>query len=129
MSDEAIEAVGSTGGAVCNTGVGLFLNAKGNASPEEYAQHVVYTAKLIGKDKTCYSTDYMPAAGKMFAANVANVDVYPPEKGFGAPASNMAAEHIWDVVAILEDDYDWNEAEIRGYLGENLMRVYAANWE
>ena len=60
---------------------------------------------------------------------VANVDVYPPEKGFGAPASNMAAEHIWDVVAILEDDYDWNEAEIRGYLGENLMRVYAANWE
>jgi membrane dipeptidase len=129
MSDEAIEAVGSTGGAVCNTGVGLFLNAKGNASPEEYVEHVVYTAKLIGKDKTCYSTDYMPAAGKMFAANVANVDVYPPEKGFGAPASNMAAEHIWDAVAILEDDYGWNEQEIRGFLGENLMRVYGANWE
>jgi membrane dipeptidase len=129
MSDEALVAVGSTGGAVCNTGVGLFLNAKGNASPEEYVEHVVYTAKLIGKDKTCYSTDYMPAAGKMFAGNVANVDVYPPEKGFGAPASNMAAEHIWDVVAILEDDYGWNDAEIRGFLGENLMRVYEANWE
>jgi microsomal dipeptidase-like Zn-dependent dipeptidase len=129
MSDEAIEAVGSTGGAVCNTGVGLFLNAKGDASPEEYVEHVVYTAKLIGKDKTCYSTDYMPAAGKMFAANVANVDVYPPEKGFGAPASNIAAEHIWDVVALLEDNYGWNEQEIRGFLGENLMRVYAANWE
>ncbi|MGI9308590.1 MAG: dipeptidase, partial [Gammaproteobacteria bacterium] len=70
MSDEAIKAVGSTGGAVCNTGVGLFLNEKGDASPEAYAEHVAYTANLIGKDKTCYSTDYMPAAGKMFAANV-----------------------------------------------------------
>jgi len=129
MSDEAIKAVGSTGGAVCSTGVGVFLNDKGDASPEVYAKHVVYTAELIGKDKTCYSTDYMPAAGKMFAANVANVDVYPPEKGFGPPASNLAAEHIWDVVALLEDEHGWTEDEIRGFLGENLMRVYEANWE
>jgi microsomal dipeptidase-like Zn-dependent dipeptidase len=128
MSDEAIKAVGDTGGAVCNTGVGVFLNDKGVASPEEYVEHVVYTANLIGKDKTCYSTDYMPAANKMFAANVANVDVYPPEKGFGPPASNMAGRHIWDVVAILEDEHGWSEEEIRGFLGENLLRVYEANW-
>lgn len=129
MSDDAIKAVGETGGAVCSTGVGVFLNDKGVASPEEYVEHVVYTANLIGKDKTCYSTDYMPAAGKMFAANVANVDVYPPEQGFGPPASNMAAEHIWDAVAIMEDEHGWTEDEIRGFLGENLMRVYEANWK
>lgn len=129
MSDAAIKAVGDSGGAVCNTGVGLFLNETGDASPEEYAKHVVYTAELIGKDKTCYSTDYMPAAAKMFATGVSNVDLYPPEQGFGAPASNLAAEHVWDVVAILEDEYGWSEEEIRGFLGENLMRVYKANWE
>jgi microsomal dipeptidase-like Zn-dependent dipeptidase len=71
----------------------------------------------------------MPAANKMFAANVANVDVYPPEKGFGPPASNMAGRHIWDVIAILEDEHGWSEEEIRGFLGENLLRVYEANWE
>jgi len=129
MSDEAILAVGKTGGVVCNTGVGLFLNEKGVASPEEYAKHVVYTAKLLGRDRTCFATDYMPSAKAMFAANVDNVDVYPPEKGFGAPASNMAAEHIWDVVGILEDEYKWSDKDIRGYLGENLMRVYKANWK
>jgi membrane dipeptidase len=129
MSDEAILAVGKTGGVVCNTGVGLFLNEKGVASPEEYAKHVVYTADLLGREKTCYATDYMPSAKAMFAANVSNVELYPPEKGFGAPASNMAAEHIWDVVSILEDEYEWSENDIRGYLGGNLLRVYEANWK
>ena len=64
----------------------------------------------------------------MFRKSIGKVDVYPPEKGFGVPASNLSAEHIWDVVAILEDEHGWTEDEIRGFLGENLMRVYEANW-
>jgi microsomal dipeptidase-like Zn-dependent dipeptidase len=128
QSDDAIRAVGESGGVVATTGVGLFLNAKGVASPEEFALHVQHTAKLIGRDKTAYSTDYMHNAATFFANNVANYEIYPPEKGFGAPASNLAAEHIWDVVAVLEDEHGWSEAEIRGFLGGNLLRVYEANW-
>ncbi len=122
-------AIGEKGGAVCTTGVGLFLNADGDASPEAFAKHVNYTGDLIGRDKTCYSTDYMHNAFGMFKDNVANVDVFPPEKGFGSPAKNTAAEHIWDVAAILEDEYGWSDDEVRGFLGENLMRVYEANWK
>jgi microsomal dipeptidase-like Zn-dependent dipeptidase len=40
----------------------------------------------------------------------------------------MAGRHIWDVIAILEDEHGWSEEEIRGFLGENLLRVYEANW-
>jgi microsomal dipeptidase-like Zn-dependent dipeptidase len=129
ITDEAMKAIGESGGAVCTTGVGLFLNAEGDASPEAFAKHVHYTGDLIGRDKTCYSTDYMHNAYGMFKDNVANVDVFPPEKGFGSPAKNTAAEHIWDVAAILEDEYGWSDDEVRGFLGENLMRVYEANWE
>ena len=64
-----------------------------------------------------------------YTRDIGNTDVYPPELGFGAPASNIAAEHIWDVAAILEDQHHWTETEIRGFLGENLMRVYQANWK
>jgi membrane dipeptidase len=128
VTDEAMIAIGESGGAICTTGVGLFLNAEGDASPEAFAKHVEYTANLIGRDKTCFSTDYMHNAIGMFKDNVANVDVYPPEKGFGSPAKNTAAEHIWGVAAILEDDYGWSEEEVRGFLGENLLRVYEANW-
>ncbi len=48
--------------------------------------------------------------------------------GFGAPANNVAVEHIYYVAAILEDEHNWTEAAISGFLGENLMRVYEANW-
>jgi membrane dipeptidase len=129
ISDEAMKAIGESGGAVCTTGVGLFLNEQGDASPEEFAKHVDYTGTLIGRDGTCFSTDYMHNAKGMFDRDVSNVEVFPPEKGFGVPAQNTAAEHIWDVVAVLEDEYGWSEEDIRGFLGENLMRVYEANWE
>jgi microsomal dipeptidase-like Zn-dependent dipeptidase len=129
ITDEAMIAIGESGGAVCTTGVGLFLNNQGDASPEAFAQHVNYTGDLIGRDKTCFSTDYMHNAFGMFKDNVANVDVYPPEKGFGSPAKNTAAEHIWAVAAVLEDEYGWSEEDVRGFLGENLIRVYEANWK
>lgn len=128
ISDEAMIAIGKSGGTVCTTGVGLFLNKQGDASPEAFAKHVDYTGKLIGRDKTCFSTDYMHNAKGMFDRDVSNVEVFPPEKGFGVPAKNTAAEHIWDVVAVLEDNYGWSDKDIHGFLGENLMRVYEANW-
>jgi len=129
ISDDAMKAIAKSGGAVCTTGVGLFLNKEGDASPEAFAKHVEYTGNLIGRDKTCFSTDYMHNAIGMFLGNVSNVDVFPPEKGFGSPAQNTSAEHIWGVAAILEDKYKWSDKDIRGFLGENLMRVYAANWK
>ncbi len=129
LSDDAIKAIGETNGCICTTGVGTFLNPQFDASPEEFVKHVVYVADLIGKDKTCFSTDYMGNPLEMFRKSIAKVDFYPPEKGFGGPASNMAAQHIWDVAAILEDEHGWTEDEIRGFLGENLLRVYAANWD
>jgi microsomal dipeptidase-like Zn-dependent dipeptidase len=128
MSDEAIRAVASTGGVVCPTGVGIFMNEEADASPERFVEHVVYIAELIGRDRLCFSTDYVHNILDYYTRDIGNTDVYPPELGFGAPASNIAPEHIWDVAAILEDGYGWTEKEVRGFLGENLMRVYEANW-
>ncbi|MEP4487143.1 MAG: membrane dipeptidase [Halioglobus sp.] len=129
MSDEAIKAVASTGGVVCPTGVGIFLNEEADASPERFVEHVVYIAGLIGRDRVCFSTDYVHNILDYYKRDIGNTDVYPPELGFGAPASNIAAEHIWDVAAILEDQHGWTDKEVRGFLGENLMRVYEMNWK
>lgn len=129
MSDEALLAVASTGGVVCPTGVGLFLNEELDASPERYVEHLVYVAELIGRDRVCFSTDYVHNILEYYKRDITNTAVYPPELGFGSPTTNIAAENIWDVVAILEDEHDWSEDEVRGFLGENLMRVYEANWK
>ncbi|WNC74004.1 membrane dipeptidase [Thalassotalea psychrophila] len=129
VSDEAILAIGKTGGVVCTNGVGMFMNKEGKASMEAIAEHVVYTAKLIGKDKTCYGSDKVHHMEDLMVKALPFPDLYPPEKGFGAFLQSATGADIWGIVRVLEDKYNWNEQEIRGFLGENLMRVYAANWK
>ena len=129
LTDEAILAIGKNGGAVCSTGVGMFLNAEGTASPEEFAEHVVYTAKLIGKDRTCFSTDFLHNYQDFLNALLPATDAYPPELGMGAPTQNTTIEQGWAVARVLSEDHGWTDDEIRGFLGENILRVYAANWD
>ncbi len=54
---------------------------------------------------------------------------YPPELGYGAQTQIALPRDIWGVVAVLEDQYGWTEEDVRGFLGENLLRVYGANWQ
>ncbi|GAB7219954.1 dipeptidase [Vibrio comitans] len=129
LTDEAILAVGKSGGAVCTTGVGMFLNAEGDASPEAFAKHVVYTADLIGKDKTCFSTDFLHNYQDFLAALLSDTDQYPPELGMGGPTANITVEQGWAVACVLSEDYGWTDQDVRGFLGENVLRVYEANWD
>ena len=129
VTDEAIRAIASTGGAICPVGVGLFLNEEGSASMAAIAEHVEYIGNLVGRQYTCYASDYSYMYEAFLRGFLADVNNYPPEKGFGAPTQNAGGGDIWGVARVLEDEYGWSEREIRGFLGENLLRVYAANWQ
>lgn len=129
ISDEAIRAIAETDGVVCSVGVGLFLNEDGSASMEAIAEHVQYVGELVGREHTCYASDYSHMYIDFLKSFIGVVDKYPPEKGFGAPTQNAGGGDIWGVARVLEDNYGWSEEDIRGFLGENLMRVYRANWE
>jgi membrane dipeptidase len=129
LSDDAIKAIAGTNGVACTNGVGLFLNDDGNASMEAIAEHVQYVGELVGREHTCYGSDYSHMYTDFLKAFIAVVDKYPPEKGFAAPTQNAGGGDIWGVARVLEDKYKWSEQEIRGFLGENLMRVYEANWK
>lgn len=129
LSDEAAKAIAGTGGAICAAGVGLFLNAEGEATMDALAEHVNYVGELIGREHTCYGSDYSYMYKSFLQSFIAVVDKYPPEKGFAAPTQNSNGGDIWGVARALEDDYGWSEDDIRGFLGENLLRVYAANWD
>ena len=129
LSDEGIRAIAASGGAVCSVGVGLFLNDDGSASMQAIARHVNYVGELVGREYTCYASDYSYTYESFLKAFLGDVDNYPPEKGFGAPTQNAGGRDIWGVARVLEDRYGWSETEIRGFLGENLMRVFEANWQ
>lgn len=129
LSDEAIKAIAATDGVIASVGVGLFLNAEGTATMEDIAEHVQYVGELVGRRHTGYASDYSHMYADFLKAFIGVVDKYPPEKGFGAPTQNAWGGDIWGVAKVLEDKYNWSENEIRGFLGENLLRVYKANWD
>jgi membrane dipeptidase len=66
--------------------------------------------------------------GAFLKAFIGQVDKYPPENGFGAPTEIAWGGDIWGVARVLEDKYDWREDDVRGFLGENVMRVFKENW-
>jgi len=128
--DDVLKAVAGTGGVICTNGLGGYLNKEGNARPEDLARHVDYVKDLVGAEHTCFGSDHLTAEVYIEALDfvLRNPDSYPPELGYGAQTQIALPRDIWGVVVILEDKHDWREQEIRGFLGENLLRVYEANW-
>ncbi len=129
VSDEAVKAVAATGGVVCVNFIGGFLNPKGEARPYDIAKHVEYIKNLVGADKTCVGPDYVYNYAETLEWILRNPKNFPIEMGYATPSHMGKPGEIWGVVRELEDTFGWTEEEIRGFLGENLMRVYEANFE
>ena len=129
--DDVVKAIAKTGGVICTNGLGGFLNKEGNAGPEDIAKHVNYVKKLVGAKHTCFGSDHLTAEAYISALDFVLRDPksYPPELGYGSQTQIARPRDIWGVVKVLEDKYGWSKKDIRGFLGENLLRVYKANWK
>jgi microsomal dipeptidase-like Zn-dependent dipeptidase len=129
--DDVVKAVAKTGGVICTNGLGGFLNKEGNAGPEDIARHVNYVKELVGSEHTCWGSDHLTPQVYVDALDfvLRNPESYPPELGYGSQTQIAQPGDILGVVPILEDKYGWSEKEVRGFLGENLIRVYKENWK
>ena len=129
VSDQAVRAVAATGGVICVNFIGGFLNPQGLARPYDIAKHVEYIGEMVGRDKLCVGPDYVYNYADTLLWILQNPENFPIEMGY-ATASHMGKPgEIWGVVRELQDRYGWSDDEIRGFLGENLLRLYEANWE
>lgn len=128
--DDVVKAVAGTGGVICTNGLGGYLNKEGSARPADLARHINYVKELVGAGHTCFGSDHLTSEIYIEALDfvLRNPDSYPPELGYGAQTQIALPRDIWGVVAVLEDEHGWSERELRGLLGENLLRVYEANW-
>jgi len=128
-SDEAIKAVAATGGVICVNFIGGFLNPHGDARPMSIAKHMEYVKNLVGAEAVCAGSDYVYNYAGTLDWILRNPEEFPPEMGYATPSHMGMPGEIWGAVKVLEDVYGWTGREIRGLLGENLLRVYSANWE
>ncbi|TRX53434.1 dipeptidase [Thalassomonas sp. M1454] len=129
VSDQAMRAIASTGGVICTNFIGGFLNKHAMARPTDIAKHVQYVRDLVGVEATCAGSDYVYNLNDLNKWILANPDQFPPEMGYASPSQLGLPSEIWGVVRVLEDRYNWTEEEVRMFLGDNLLRVYAANWK
>ncbi|TLU64832.1 hypothetical protein FE810_10250 [Thalassotalea litorea] len=129
VSDKAVKAVAATDGVICVTFIGGFLNAKGEATPYDIAKHVQYIRNLVGPQATCVGPDYVYNYAETLDWILRNPKDFPIESGYATPSHMGKPGEIWGVVRELEDRYNWTKDEIEGFLGENVLRVYKANWK
>lgn len=129
VSDEAVKAVAATGGVICVNFIGGFLNPDGLARPFDIAKHIEYIKNLVGAEAICSGSDYVHNYADSLLWILQNPENFPPEMGYATPSHMGKPGEVWGVVRELEETFSWTEDEIRGFLGENLLRVYRANWE
>jgi membrane dipeptidase len=129
VSDEAVKAVAATGGVVCVNFIGGFLNPQGLARPYDIAKHIQYIRNLVGPEALCSGSDYVYNYADTLLWILKNPKNFPIEMGYATPSHMGKPGEVWGVVRELQSTYGWTDDEIRGFLGENLLRVYRANWE
>lgn len=128
VSDQAVKAVAATGGVICVNFIGGFLNPEGLARPFDIAKHVHYIRNLVGAEATCSGSDYVFNYADTLLWILKNPKDFPPEMGYATPSHMGKPGEVWGVVRELIETYGWSDDEIRGFLGDNLLRVYEANW-
>jgi membrane dipeptidase len=126
IPDDLIEACAKTGGVVGINGVGIFLGDN-DIRVETLVRHIEYVAELVGPQHVGFALDAVLDPDGMNAALTQNVHLWPPQFGYKPGLAFFQPEGLPDLAEALVA-HGWTEADIRGVLGENLLRVADAVW-
>jgi membrane dipeptidase len=139
ITDEQIRRCAATGGVVGATPYAPITWRGGSKPPDldDFIGHVEHIAELVGVDHVSFGSDSEATPG-----------AYPREllrRLFTAHPGATAAFREAHPGIFLTDGFEsmealpqvtekllarnWSEADVSRFLGENLLRVYAANWD
>ncbi len=132
ISDQLIKTCAETGGVVGIAGWGPIVNERNDPSPQSIAEHVFYVADLVGPQHVGIGLDYVYVPELTTKRMKENAHLYAPlgsleEYNYHHEVMRFAPPTVFVPLAnlLLEK---MTEQEVRGVLGENWLRVAAANW-
>jgi membrane dipeptidase len=126
IPDDLIQACAKTGGVVGVNGVGIFLGDN-DIRVETLVRHIEYVANLVGPQHVAFALDAVLDPNGMDAALSKNGHLWPAQYGYKPGLAFYQPEGLPDLAEALVA-HAWTEADIRGVLGENLLRVADAVW-
>jgi membrane dipeptidase len=130
IRDEQIKACAGTGGVIGINGIGIFLGPN-DISSRTLADHVDYVAELVGARHVGIGLDYaFEVEGEGIDEILkANPQYWPAGNAYDTPGIVIAAPHQLVEVAELLLRRNYPEADVRGILGGNFMRVAGEVWK
>ncbi len=131
IRDEQIKACAKCGGVIGVAGVSLFLDDP-DASTSALVRHIDYLVGLVGARHVGLGLDYVVDQQALAAEIDARVAWTPPPESFAAQSQEevkyVQPEQMPEITDTLLGR-GYAEADVRGILGENWLRVAREVWQ
>jgi membrane dipeptidase len=129
IKDDQIRACAKTGGVIGITGCGEYL---GEIEPraETMFKHIDYVAQMVGAQHVGIGFDYVKDyRGFYETAVIPRKNVWPlPPGGERQYCKFLEPEKLLDVVELLFQ-HGYEEEDVKGFLGENFLRLAKEAWK
>jgi len=126
VSDDLIRACARKGGVVGLSGIGTFLGDNNNVV-ERLLTQLRYVIDLIGPDHVGLGLDYVFDRNDLEQYVRLNPTLFPPGLDAAAGVGMIAPEAMGSIAEGLGRE-NLTEAQIRGILGENWLRIASRVW-
>lgn len=128
VTDAQVKAAAATGGVVGINGLGEFLPDVA-AGTEAMFRHLDHLVGLVGPRHAGLGMDFLDDAPRFWASVRAEAFRWPPPP-FGQARVDTAfagPEQVLELCDIMVR-HGWDDAAMRGILGENFLRAAEASW-
>ncbi|MCX7126135.1 MAG: membrane dipeptidase [Gammaproteobacteria bacterium] len=125
VRDDQVKAVAKTGGVIGINGLGLLLG-DANASVEKFVDHIDHVTQLVGAQHVAIGLDNLYFADQfsefMEKQSITHPQAYASKVSDATTWKFLQPEDLISVVEILLQR-NYSEKDIRGILGENILRL------
>lgn len=128
IRDDQIRACAATGGVIGLNGMGIFLGDN-DIAVDTMARHVSYVSDLVGTQHIGFGFDYSPDVDVDIGVILrSRPDYWPAGQQYDTGDIKHASPAQLPALIDRLADSGFDEAAIRGFLGENFRRVADSTW-